>query len=149
MKKLLAPLLALALALAVPVLPAYGQGAPIGPSNWFTCNKSVSFAGTAALVALVPPATGPLGPGGVLPSIFVCGWILTNTAAVGTFVLTYGTGATCAGSPANFTPTGGLSVGVSAIVLNQQMPTMQTAQGAGLCQNSTATINGIIFYAQF
>jgi hypothetical protein len=146
MKKLLASLLGLALACAVPAF-SFGQGQAIGPPNFAVCNKIAFFTGTAAPAQLIALATTPTGPGGAQPTIYICGWQFTNTAASGSVVLSYGTGANCGTGTVTLTPA--ISVGSNAVSIYTGVPSVVTAPGNALCQNSTATITGIVWYSQF
>jgi hypothetical protein len=140
-------LLALALWLA-PSL-ALAQGAPIGPTNWFTCNNTAQVTGTAnTSQQIVALATTPVGPGGAQPRIYVCGWTFTNTAATGTVSVNYGTGANCGTGTTAMSPA--LSVGSTQLAIYTQIPSLQTAPGNALCvTTSVNTINGLVWYAQF
>jgi hypothetical protein len=144
MRKLL---LALALWLA-PTL-ALAQGAPIGPTNWFTCNNTASVTGTAATSQkIITGITTGSGPGGTAPRIFVCGWTFTNTAASGTVTVNYGTGSNCGTNTVAMSPA--LSVGSTQLAIYTQIPSLQTAPGVDLCvTTSVATINGLVWYTQF
>jgi hypothetical protein len=144
MRKLL-----IALALCLTSSLALGQGAPIGPPNWFTCSSTAQVIGTANTVQqIVPLATGPVGPGGVAPRIYVCGWTFTNTAASGTFQLSYGTGAACVTGNTVLNPP--LSVGQTQVTIYTNVPSLQTPPGNALCvQTSVATINGLVWFSQF
>ena len=134
MRKLL-----LALGLCLCVGGAQAQPTVIGPSNVILCNKIQTITGTAALAQAIAPQPGQ--------SINVCGWQMTNTAASGTFNISYGTGAACATT--NTTITGTLSVGSTAVNAQSTYSTFTVPAGQLLCINATATITGIIWYSQF
>lgn len=149
MRKLRHPLtLAFALGLALWAGPALSQGAPIGPSNWFTCNNYAQVTGTANTVQqIVALATSPVGPGGVQPRIYVCGWSLTNSAT-GTIIFSSGTGSNCGTGTVTMTPA--LNVNTNGLTYSTQIPVVQTGAGQALCvQTSVVTITGLVFYAQF
>jgi hypothetical protein len=144
MKRLL-----LTLALALWAGPALSQGAPIGPPNWFTCASTAQITGTAGTTAqIVALATSPVGPGGVQPRIYVCGWTFTYTAASGTIQLSYGTGSNCGTGNTVLTPP--LSVGATQVSIYTNVPSVQTAPGNALCVNtSVVTITGLLWFTQF
>jgi hypothetical protein len=150
MTKLRHPLtLAFALGFALWAGPALSQGAPIGPANWFACNNTAQVTGTAnTSQQIVALATSPVGPGGVAPRIYVCGWTFTNTAAVGTVAISYGTGVNCGTGTTPLSPA--LSVGATQLAIYTQIPSLQTAPANALCvTTSVNTINGLVWYTQF
>src|SRR5215472_14662851 len=141
--------LLLALAFAFWAGPALSQGAPIGPPNWFTCSGTAQVTGTAnTSQQIVALATTPVGPGGIAPRIYICGWTFTNTAASGTVTMNYGTGTACATNTTALSPA--LSVGTTQLTIYTQVPSLQTAPGTALCvTTSVNTINGMVWFAQF
>lgn len=135
MRKLL---LALGIALSL-CAGAQAQPTVIGPGNAILCNKIVAFTGTAALAQIQAAVTGQV--------INICGWQATNTAASGTFNLEYGTGAACGTGTVSIT--GALSVGATAVSAQSTFSTFTLPAGNSLCQNSTATVTGVIWLSQF
>ena len=148
MKRLL-----LALALALWAGPALPQGAPIGPANWYTCNNTAQVVGTAGTSQqIVAGGTSAVGPGGIFPRVFVCGWSFTNTAATGTVQIQYGTGTNCGTNTGNMSPA--LSVGTTQLSIYTQVPSLQTPTsttlGYAVCvTTSVNTINGLVWYTVF
>ena len=148
MKKLL---LALGLSLALSS-SAFPQGQALGPANYPICNQFATFTGTAVLAKVISGVTTPLGPGGVMPRIAICGWQYTNSAASGTVVLQYGTGSNCGTNTTALIPT--TNVGATAVTVYTNNPSIATpivtvAPNWDVCQNSTATVTGVIWFAQF
>lgn len=139
MRKLL---LALGIALSL-CAGAQAQPTVVGPGNAILCNKIVAFTGTAALAQIVPAVTGQ--------TINICGWQATNTAASGTFNLEIGTGVNCGSNTVSIT--GALSVGATAVSAQSTFSTFSATPISGtaqaLCQNSTATVTGVVWYSQF
>src|SRR5215467_9995537 len=70
--------------------------AQVGPPNQILCNNTATFTGTGAAAAV---ATAPASQ-----RLYLCGWHITNTAATGTFQITYGTGSNCGTNTVNVTP---------------------------------------------
>lgn len=148
MRKLL---LALGLSLGL-CSSALGQGQAIGPPNYAVCNQVATFTGTAALAKVISAVTSPLGPGNVMPRIFICGWQYTNSAASGTVLLQYGTGSNCGTNTTTLIPV--TNVGATAVTVYTNNPSITTpvvtvAPNWDVCQNSTATVTGVIWFAQF
>lgn len=139
MRKLLLSLVALA-ALCSPASP---QGTIVGPGQPILCGQnkgSGGFTGTAALAQIIGPVAGQ--------SIYICGWHITNTAATGTFSFSYGTGTNCGTGTNTFLPN--VSVSNTAPATDHiDYAFIQIPAGNALCQNSTATVSGAVWYSQF
>lgn len=143
MRRRLLPFVALLLALCWVAPPSKAQPTVVGPGNAILCNKIVSFTGSAALAQIVAAQSGQV--------INICGFLVTNTAASGTFNLEVGTGTNCGSNTVSIT--GALSVGSTAVAAQPTFATFTAIPISGtaqaLCQNATATITGIVWYSQF
>lgn len=137
MKKLLG-IFALGLALAFSA-GAKAQPTVIGPGNAILCNQVVSFTGTAALAQIVAGVTGKI--------IVICGWSMTNTAAAGTIQFSTGTGSNCGTGTATISPL--MSISTNSVTDHATYASQNVVAGNAICQNATATITGIFYYAQF
>lgn len=116
----------------------------VGPPNAIVCNAEAQMAaGPTTIQQLVAPKANT--------RIYICGWHVTNTAAAGTYQITYGTQTTnpCDTANGNFTPAMNVSSSAPATdhidyVINQ------SNVGSGLCFTpSVATIAAIIYFAQY
>jgi len=148
MKKLL---LALGLSFAL-CSSAFSQGQSIGPANYPICNQIATFTGTAALAKVISSVLTPVGPGGVLPRIYICGWQYTNSAASGTVLLQYGSGTNCGTNTTTLIPV--TNVGATAVTVYTSnpsitVPIVTAAPNWDICQNSTATVTGVLWFSQF
>lgn len=112
----------------------------VGPTNQVICNKQGQLTGTGASAQIVPSVAGQL--------IYICGWHITNTAATGTFQLSFGTGATCT-TPTNLTPV--LAVSNTAPSADHITAAWASSiAGQTLCVNATVTtVSVLVFYSQF
>lgn len=122
---------------------ALAQG-QVGPPNMILCNKTVAFSGVNAVTKLVSGAsTGK--------SVFICGWHVTNTAASGTFTMTYGTKTTNECDTANGTILPAMNVTSSAPSSDHiDYASTQAPVNTDLCVTPSAiTLSGIIYYSQF
>ena len=135
MRKLL---LALGLALSLSA-GAQAQPTVVGPGNAILCNKIAAVTGTASLAQAIGLVTGQI--------INICGWQMTNTAASGSFNISYGTGAACVTT--NTTITGTLSVGSTSVSAQSAYATFTTPVSNMICVNATATVTGVIWYSQY
>lgn len=140
MRKLL-PFIALLIALCgvAPSQRVEAQPTVVGPGNAILCNKVIAFTGSAALAQILAGVSGQV--------VNICGFLVTNTAASGTFNLEYGTGSNCGTGTTSITGT--LSVGATAVTAQPTFSTFTVPAGNALCQNSTATITGIVWASQF
>lgn len=122
---------------------AFAQ-AQVGPANQVLCNKTVSFSGVSAITKLVSGA-------GTGKSIFICGWHVTNTAASGTFSVTYGTQVTnpCDTGSGTILPV--LNVTSTAPSADHiDYAVAQIPVSTDLCVTPSAnTLSGIFYYSQF
>src|SRR5271169_2824008 len=127
--------LALALLLALAPSLSWAQPSAIGPANPILCNAAAAFTGSGSTAAVVAAVTGKI--------IVICGWSLTSSAAAGTAVISYGTGATC--GTLNVNITGTLNVGISAVTDHSPTAVVSTPISNALCVNATnSTLTGII-----
>lgn len=132
--------LALALALSALIPGAQAQGPVVGPGNIILCGKGATFTGTAALAQIIAAVSNQ--------SIFICGWHITNTAAAGTFAFSYGTGSNCGTGTVNILSN--VSVSNTAPATDHiDYAFLQIPVGNALCQNSTATVSGAVWFNQF
>lgn len=144
MRKLLYSLLAL----AAICFPASAQGPIVGPGNIVLCPgvpgspvpAQATFVGSAALAQLVAGVAGK--------SIYICGWHITNTATTGTFLFSYGTGSNCGTGTVTILPAQSVSSTAPATD-HIDYAFAQLPAGVSLCQNSTATVSGIVYINQF
>jgi hypothetical protein len=113
----------------------------VGPSNAILCNKVANVPiGVSTATQIVAGVAGQ--------SIFVCGYQVSNTAAVGTFTLIFGTGSTCT-SPTTLVTVQNVTSTAPA-TYNVGVAQMQTLPGATLCViPSVATIATTIWFSQF
>lgn len=141
--------LLLALAFLVLMPGAQAQGPIVGPGQTILCSNplrggvpSGGFVGTAALAQIQ-------GMGGIAgQSIYICGWHITNSAASGTFAFSYGTGTNCGTGTTVLIPP--VNVSSSAPATDHiDYAFIQIPAGNSLCQNSTATVSGAVWFNQF
>jgi len=126
---------------------ASAQPTIIGPAQTAICNQIAGLAvGPTTITTVIAGKAGQ--------AIFLCGWHITNTGATGTFTLTVGSGANCAGSPvvivpaANVTNTAPSADHVEYATTQIGSPT--TSPPLSLCvTSSVATIAYIFWFSQF
>lgn len=118
-----------------------GSDAQVGPPNQALCNNTAPFTGTGAVAAA---ATAPAGQ-----RLYLCGWHITNTAATGSFTLSYGTGTNCGTNTVAITPA--MSVTSTAPSADHiEYAYISTPLAGELCVNATlTTVTGVLFYASF
>lgn len=132
--------LALFFSLVLALVPARALAQAIGPPATILCNKSAAFTGTGAAAIAIATVSGTI--------VNVCGWHTTNTAATGTFDITYGTGAGCGTGTVDVTGT--LSVTNTAPSSDHiDFAMFSTPVGGQVCVNATATVKGVLWYSQF
>ena len=141
--------LLLALGLALSPALALAQGQALGPPNYTLCNLNTGTTLTSpgvGSIQIVTAVTTPVGPGSVGPSTYVCGGVLTASAAT-TFALAFGTGAACATGTTNLTPP--LNVGSTPTTFFTNNPTIVAPPGKNLCVIAGGALNGLLFFSQF
>jgi len=138
MKRLL---LALGLCLAVSS-SAQAQGPIVGPGQFVLCPKTVTLAvGPSAITQILAAQTGQ--------AIFICGWHVTNTAAAGTFSLSYGTGSNCGTGTTTIIPAQNVTSTAPATD-HIDYAFFNTPVSQALCITpSVATIAAVIYTNQF
>ena len=143
-------LLGLAIAFGIRLMlgPVQAQGPIVGPGNLVVCPGvpgspvpvQGTFTGTAALLQIVAGVAGK--------SIYICGWHITNTTSAGTFAFSYGTGTNCGTGTTTLVPA--LNVSNTAPSTDHiEYAFVQLPVGQALCQNSTATVSGLVYINQF
>ncbi len=134
-------LASLGLSLWAWTFPIHAQGAPVGPTNTILCNKIATLtAGPSTITQVVAAVAGQ--------SISLCGWHVTNTAATGTFSISYGTGANCGTGTTVVIPV--MSVTSTAPSGDHtQFATFSAPTANALCITPAATVSAVIYYAQF
>jgi len=104
--------------------------AQVGPPNQILCNNTATFTGTGAALSAITA--------GASQRVYLCGWHITNTAASGTFAITYGTGTNCGTGTVTVTPS--LTVSSTAPSTDHiEFATINTPLGGSFCVNATVT----------
>jgi hypothetical protein len=120
----------------------FGQDshAQVGPPNQVICNNSAVFTGTGATASVTTPNANQ--------RVYLCGWHITNTAASGSFTISYGTGSNCGTGTVAVTPA--LSVTSTAPSSDHiEYAIVSTPLNGELCVNATiTTVTGVLWYYQ-
>jgi hypothetical protein len=116
------------------------QPTALGPANAILCNQAAGLAaGPSAITQILAAVTGQ--------RINICGWSVTNTAAAGTFSISYGTGSNCGTGTVAMIPA--LSVGATAVTDHSAGAVLSTPLSQALCITpSVATIAAIVWVSQ-
>lgn len=145
MRRLLLTLAALA-ALCTPASP---QGSVVGPGQPLLCGQQIPTQVQIGVSGATRIVQGVLGK-----TIIICGWHVTNSAAAGTFQLTYGTGSNCGTGTVTLTPA--FTVTSTAPATDHidyavaSIPVLTSGTPWDLCINpSVATIAAIVWLAQY
>lgn len=118
---------------------------PIYQSQTYACSKVASVT-AAAVTQLVPAVTGS---NGVAQQIYICGFSLNAGAAAASFQFSYGTGATCAGTPVLIGPLYTLAINGVLVDHNPYYNGMFAAAGNNLCVTPSASGSVTLYYTQF
>jgi hypothetical protein len=128
---------------------ALSQGTVIGPGNPILCGQQIP-----TQVPIGVSGSTKIISGALNKTIAICGWHVTNSAAAGTFQLTYGTGTNCGTGTVNLTPaftvtsTAPATDHIDYAVMS--IPLVVSGTPFDLCINpSVATIAAIIWAVQF